>query len=194
MNSVRAEFAPDPGFRTRPFSVAEYHRMLDAGILGEDDHVELLEGAVVEVSPQGERHARVIQRLTHAFVRGLGDAFVVRPQLPLTFRDSEPEPDLAVVRAEDAASPDEHPSRALLVVEVSRASLAHDRSVKARVYARAGVAEFWIVNTVDRVVEVHRDPDELGARYRTILAVGEEETLAPAGLPGFSLSVATLFD
>ena len=194
MNGVRADFAAEPGFRTRPFSVAEYHRMLDAGILGEDDHVELLEGAVVEVSPQGARHARVIQRLTRAFVRGLGDAFVVRPQLPLTFRDSEPEPDLSVVRAEDAASPDEHPSRALLVVEVSRASLTHDRSVKARVYARAGVAEFWIVNTIDRVVEVHRDPDEVGARYRTILSVGKGETLAPADLPGFSLPVRTLFD
>ena len=168
--------------------------MLDAGILGEDDRVELLEGAIVEMSPQDERHARVIQRLNRALVRALGDAFVVRPQLPLTFADSEPEPDLAVVRAEDAASADQHPSRASLVVEVSRASLAHDRSVKARVYARAGIPELWIVNTVDRVIEVHRDPDVVDARYRTVLTVAKEATLAPAILPGFSALVATLFD
>ena len=168
--------------------------MIDAGIVGEDDHVELLEGAIVEVSPEGERHARVIERLTRALVRALGEEFKVRPQLPLTLVDSEPEPDIAVVRAEDAASADEHPGRALLVIETSSGSLGHNRSVKARVYARAAIPEYWLVNLNGRCVEVHRDPDPASGRYRTVASVAAGETLAAAGLPGFSLAVASLFD
>ena len=168
--------------------------MVDAGILGEDDRVELLEGTIVEVSPQGERHARVIQRLNRILVQRLGEQFVVRPQLPLTLGDSEPEPDLAVVRAEDTVSSDSHPRTALLVIEVASESLSHDRTVKARVYARAGVMEFWIVNLEERRVEVHRDPEAAVGRYRTTFTVGAKESLSAAVLPDFNVEVATLFD
>lgn len=176
------------------FSVADYHRLADAGVLGEDDHVELLEGLIVEMSPQSERHARVIQRLTALLVKALGDRFVVRPQLPLTFGDSEPEPDLAVVRAEDAANRDEHPNRALLVVETSSASLEHDRTVKARIYARAGVPEYWIVNLQDACIEAYRDPDSAAARYRSVSKYGRTESAPSAAVPGLSVAVGSLVD
>ncbi len=167
--------------------------MVDAGILGEDDRVELLEGQIVEVSPQGERHARVIQTLNRLLVRGPGDDYVVRPQLPLTLADSEPEPDLAVVRREDAASTDEHPAQAVLVVEVSGGSLAYDRTVKARVYARTAIPEFWIVDLDTRQVEVCRDPDPHEGGYRSRFNADSDAALSPAGLPGLTIPVAALF-
>lgn len=180
--------------RTRLFSVADYHRLVETRILGEDDHVELLEGVIVEVSPQGERHARVIQRLTALLVKAVSDRLVVRPQLPLTLGDSEPEPDLAVVRAEDQVSPDMHPTHALLVVETSSASLAHDRTVKARVYARAGILEYWIINLEERCIEVFRDPDPAAARYRTASRCPATETLASSAVPDLTVEVGPLFD
>ena len=180
--------------RTRRFSVAEYHRLVEAGVLDEDDRVALLEGVIVEVRPQSERHARVIQRLTALLVRAADDRLVVRPQLPLTLPDSEPEPDLAVVRTADAASPDDHPTRALLVVETSSASLAHDRTVKARIYARAGIPEYWLVNLGERCVEVHRDPDTATTRYRRISRLAAVDSLGSLAIPGLTLEVGALFD
>src|SRR4249920_3473703 len=83
--------------RQRRFTLAEYHRMIEAGILGEDEHLELLEGDIVQMSPQDKPHARAMGKLNRWFARSLGDEYVVRPQLPRTLSDSEPEPDLAVV-------------------------------------------------------------------------------------------------
>ena len=120
----------------RRFTVDEYHRLIAAGILDEDEHVELLEGVITQMSPQGVPHSRVIRRLNRWLARSLGDEYELFVQLPLTIGDhNEPEPDLAVVKAEEAPTP---PSTAVLVVEVSRGSLRIDRKVKASVYpARA---------------------------------------------------------
>jgi Uma2 family endonuclease len=115
---------PDVLERQRPITVDEYHRMIGAGILGEDEHVQLLAGTVVAMTPQGRPHARVVQRLTRLFVRAVGDDLEVLTQLPLTLLDdSEPEPDLAVVKAEDAQSGEHHPRTAVLVIEVAGESL-----------------------------------------------------------------------
>ncbi len=131
---------PELAERQRRITLDEYHRMAEAGILGEDEHVELIDGMLVAMTPQGRAHARVIQRLTRLLVRALGDDLEVLPQLPLTLPDdSEPEPDLAVVRAEDAQSGEHHPRTALLVVEVAGDSLRLDRGSKAALYARAGI-------------------------------------------------------
>ena len=181
--------------RTRRFTVAEYHLMLDAGVLHEDDRVELLEGAIVEMSPQGEKHMRVITRLTRAFARQLGDEFQVRPQGPLTLGDSEPEPDLAIVRSEDAVSAEEHPRRAVLAVEVATSSLVPDRTVKSRIYARAGILEYWLVDVGGRCVEIRRGPDQDTARYRSVETLKAPGALtSPPALTGFSFQVADLFD
>src|SRR4030042_1497589 len=129
---------PDVAARQRRITVDEYHRMVEARILGEDEHVQLLDGMLVAMTPQGRAHARVIQRLTRLLVRAPGDDLEVLPQLPLTLPgDSEPEPDLAVVRAEDAQSGEHHPRRALLVIEVAGDSLRLDRGAEAARYPRA---------------------------------------------------------
>ena len=180
--------------RHRRFSVSEYHGMIEAGILGEDEHVELLEGEIVEMSPQDKPHARAMTRLTRWFARALGDEYVVRPQLPLTFPDSEPEPDLAVVRAEDEAAAGRHPSTALLVIEIADSSARHDLEVKARIYARAGIPEYWLVLVKDRAIAVLRGPDAVAGEYRERLTLTGAAAVAPAGFSGPEVVVQSLFD
>lgn len=180
----------------RRFTIAEYHRLIDAGIIGEDERVELLEGVIVRMSPQNEPGARAIVFLTRHLNRSLSDEYQVRPQIPVTLpsSESEPEPDLAVVRAADAQSRTEHPQKALLAIEVSLSSLRFDRKVKARVYARAGISEYWIVNVEEQRVEVFRDPDPMAGAYRTTSTVARPETLESTAIPGLSVPVAALFD
>lgn len=175
------------------FNVDAYHRMLESGILDEDDHVELLEGVIVEMSPQGKAHAGVIVRLNRLLVLGLGDSFDVRPQLPLTLDEqSEPEPDLAVVPA-GSEGPGEHPHRALLVVEVANASLSRDREVKARLYARASIPEYWLVDLERRCIEVYRDPDSTQGRYRSRDVRSGADVLECRALPGISVPLSRIF-
>ena len=178
----------------RPITVDEYHHMIEAGTLGEDDHVQLIGGAVVAMTPQGPAHALVIQNLTRLVAQGLAADLALRPQLPLTLPgDSEPEPDLAVVRLADARSREHHPRTALLVVEVAGDSLRLDRQTKAALYARAGIPEYWIVNLAESTVEVHRDPDAETGTYRAKAVVSSEGTLASTSVPGLSVDVADLF-
>ena len=177
----------------RLLTVEEFHRMASAGIFDEDERVELLEGVIVAMTPQSAPHARRIQWLTRFLVRTLGDEYAVRPQLPLTLGErNEPEPDLAVVRT-DATSEDRHPQTAVLVVEVAGDSLRRDRRVKAALYARSGVPEYWIVNLEARVVEVLSDPDATTGSYQRTRACSTAETLSSEALPQLTFPVAALF-
>jgi Uma2 family endonuclease len=186
--------SPDVQERLRRISVDEYHRMIEAGILDEDEKVQLVDGMLVAMTPQGQPHAFVIMRLTRLLARALSDDFEVLPQLPLTLgADSEPEPDLAVVRAQDAASTRRHPRTALLVVEVAGDSLRFDRRTKLALYASSGIPEYWIVNLEDAVIEVFREPDAAAGSYRATAVARRGETLASAALPGVGVAVALLF-
>ena len=177
----------------RRFTVDEYHRLIAAGILDEDEHVELLEGVITQMSPQGVPHSRIIRRLNRWLARSLGDEYELFVQLPLTIGDrNEPEPDLAVVKAEDVPT-DRHPSTAVLVVEVSRGSLQIDRKVKAAVYSRAGIPEYWIVNVEAQVVEVFTEPDPSQGVYRRVRTIPKSGTLTSEALPQLSFAVANLF-
>ena len=180
--------------RQRRFTLAEYHKMIEAGILGEDEHLELLEGEIVQISPQDKPHARALTKLTRWFVRSLGDEYAVRPQLPLTLADSEPEPDLAVVRAEEDAAAERHPRTALLVIEVADSSVRRDLEVKARIYARAGIPEYWLVLVKQRAIEVLRDPDPAAAAYRSVRSHSMDSNVTPAAFSGPTIPVASLFD
>jgi Uma2 family endonuclease len=176
----------------RLLSVEEYHRMIEAGIFNEDERVELLEGVIVAMTPQSPAHAYCIRFLTRLLVRTLGDAYAVNPQLPLTLGErNEPEPDLAVVRA-DLDSRDRHPGSAVLVIEVARESLRKDRGVKGALYARFGVPEYWIVNLEARAVEVLSEPDPANGQYRRARTITTADTLASEALPELSFPVADL--
>lgn len=190
--AIRTEAAPTLALRR--LRVDEYERMIEAGILGEDDRVELLEGVLVEMSPQSPAHARVIRRLNRALATSLGPELELCPQLPLALEHSEPEPDLAVVQSADAGSKHRHPRRAVLVVEVSGDSLAKDRHVKGPIYAAAGILHYWIVNVEAEEVEVYGDPDSSGRRYRTLVTLHKGDVLQAAALPGLMVPVSSLFD
>lgn len=189
-----AAVSPEVHERLRRISVDEYHRMIEAGILGEDEDVQLIDGLLVAMTPQGRPHAFAIQELNRLLVRALGDELKVLTQLPLALQgDSEPEPDLAVVRAQDAASSTRHPGTALLVVEVAGESLRFDRRTKATLYARNAIPEYWIVNLADASIEAHRDPDPASGAYRTTLVCRRGETLVTTAVPGIRVELAVLF-
>ena len=171
--------------RIRPIRRVEYDRMVELGLF-EDERVELLAGVLVEMSPQGVPHSYAIRELTELFVLGLRGRAKVGPQLPFALDDdSEPEPDLAITPAPDNAR--EHPSRAYLIVEVADSSLRKDRRIKAALYAAAGVEEYWVVNLVDGVVEVHRQPGAGG--YESITVAGRGETVSPLRFPDLAIHV-----
>ena len=178
----------------RRVSLEDYHRMIEAGILDEDDHVELIEGVIVEMSPQGPKHARAIRRLCDATFARVPPEYVVQCQLPLTLAGhSEPEPDVSVVRRADAESDRSHPTTAALVVEVASDSLRKDRIAKAALYAAAGIPEYVIVNAEQDCLEVHRDPDAASRRYRTLVTLSGSDRFESTSVPGFSFRVDALF-
>ena len=174
-----------------PLSVENYHRMIEAGILTEDDRVELLEGAVIEMSPEGPPHSVVIDRLNWFITRALpAEGYMVRVQHPMTLPPrSEPEPDLAIVDAA-ASSWSAHPASALLVIEVAQASLRKDRERKSRIYASAGIPEYWVADLVDLCVHVHREPH--GQAYASIDMRRPPDELQPATVKLPPLSLAEL--
>jgi Uma2 family endonuclease len=178
-----SEFAPET---MRPLSRAEYERLVAIGMF-EDERVELLYGAVVEMSPKGPAHESALERLLELFVRALVPRATVRVQSAFAASDSsEPEPDLVIVprRSYETA----HPSEAFLVVEVSQSSLGKDRGVKARVYAESGVPEYWVVNVVDGVIERHTAPRD--GRYETVATHRRGERIALVCFPDVVVAVA----
>jgi Uma2 family endonuclease len=180
-------------FHRRPFTVAEYHTMLDAGILTEDDRVELIEGEIVQMTPIGSPHAGQVNRLTRTLVRALGERGVVTVQNPVTLNDlSEPQPDLTVLRprGDDYAGAHPAPDDVLLLIEVADTSLAYDRQVKLPLYARCGIPEVWILAVQNAVLEVHRSP--AGAVYVEIQQLRAGDTVTPLAFPEVTFEVAAL--
>ena len=141
-------------------TVQDYHRMIDAGVLGEDDQVELLEGFLVPKMPHNPHHDGTIELFDEVLRRLLPTGWRIRIQSAVTTGDSEPEPDLAVVRGTARSFLQRHPQAndIGLLVEVADSTLLQDRHDKARLYARAGIIEYWIANVRDRQVEVFRKP------------------------------------
>lgn len=184
--------------RTRRWTRLEYERLVATGILGPEDKVELLEGRLVVREPQHSPHFTAIRLAEEALRRAFGPEWEVRVQGPLALgRLSEPEPDVSVVRGSPRDYRDAHPTGATLVVEVATASLRLDRTQKARIYARAGVADYWIVNLVTRVLEVYRepvlvDPGRRRWEYRRVQSLGSGEVVSPLGAPGARIGVDDL--
>jgi Uma2 family endonuclease len=170
-------------------SVDEYHRILEAGGIGEDARVELLGGLLAAMSPKTRAHENAIAYLARRLMRGVdAGAFEVRVASPLTLEDSEPEPDLAVISL--AAPRPYHPATAALVVEVAVSSLQRDLGVKSGLYARAGVTEYWVVDLDGRRLVVQREPNPVGAAYgnRTEYGPGRVVTASALELPPLDMA------
>ena len=145
--------------RTRRFTRAEYERLIELGIFQPDEEIELIGGDLLVAEPQGAAHYTAIVKTTRALVAAFGPRWYVRSEGPLGLDDdSEPEPDVAVVPGDPDDYSRAHPSRAVLIVEVADSSLDADRHRKGSLYARAGLEDYWVLNLVDRVLEVYRQP------------------------------------
>jgi Uma2 family endonuclease len=183
---------PEP--RPRRWTREEYHRMVELGLF-HDQRIELIDGEILEMSPQEAAHFATIARLQKVLAEAFGAGYWVRAQGPLVLANhSEPEPDIAVVEGTIDDYSD-HPRTALLVVEVSHTTLTFDRRDKGSLYAAAGIAEYWIVNLNDRQLEVHRGPQQdvaqrfgFGFRDRQILKA--TEAVSPLALQQASIRVA----
>jgi Uma2 family endonuclease len=180
---------------TRRWTSAEFRQMVDAGIIRSDEHVQLLDGEVVTMTPQNRPHAIAVRLVQRALDAGFpADRFDVQSQLPLALGgDSLPEPDVAVVPGSARDYPD-HPSTALLVVEVSESSLVEDRQRKGPMYARAGIPEYWIVNLKDGRLEVYREPLETSAGwgYRVVQLLTSTDVIRALAAPQAAITVADL--
>lgn len=175
----------------RRFTVKEYAKMGEAGIFAPGERVELLEGEIIAVSPQNPRHARRISRLTSLLVGLFGQTHEVRVQLPLTLsKTSEPEPDFALVTFQDSDDAKRHPACADWVMEISDSTLSLDRNKKARIYAQAGIADYWILNMAKGRLEVRRQPTEEG--YSSLTLLTREQSISMLAFPQVTLQVAQL--
>ena len=172
-----------------PFSVADYHRMAECGILHEDDRVELLDGQVVPMTPIGGRHIGCVIRLTRLIGPRLGEIASLSVQNPLVLDDRyEPQPDIVVLRGKpQTGSWLPNHAEALLVIEVADTSLDHDRDIKIPAFARAGIPEAWLVDLVGEGIWIHRDP--AGDVYESVRLAARGETITPLLLPQISLGV-----
>jgi Uma2 family endonuclease len=177
---------------TRRWTREEYERLVEQGFFHPDERLELVEGVIYEMTPQSSVHATGVRLTERALHPLYAHGFDIRCQMPLALDlDSEPEPDTAIVIGKPEDYSASHPSTAVLVVEVADSSLLHDRKRKTRLYARAGIPEYWIDNLVDWCLEVYREPKDGAYTSRTVLR--EDDSVSPLSCPEASIPVASLF-
>jgi Uma2 family endonuclease len=184
--------------RTRRWTRAEYDRLIEQGVFRHEERLELIDGELVVREPQGSRHYAAVLLVTDALRAAFGPGWLVRGQGPVALDEaSEPEPDVSVVRGSPRDYAAGHPAHPVLVVEVADSTLAFDRRRKAALYARAGVADYWLLNLVDGALMVHREPavsdsTPYGWRYRSVTAVRPPGVVSPLAVPTASVAVADL--
>ena len=167
--------------------------MAEAGVLGEDDRVELIDGEIFEMSPIGRKHAGCVNRLNYLFSSRLAGRAVVSVQNPIQLSEhAEPQPDLTLLRPRADFYTDAHPTSEaiLLVVEVADSSAEFDRQVKAPLYARSGIPEFWLVDVDQDRVGVYRDPTSAG--YATTCVLRRGDVINPSAFPDLEIAVAEI--
>jgi len=173
------------------FTVAEFHRMADAGVFSEHDRVELIDGEVIEMTPIGSRHAACVNRLNRLLSTQVGNDLIVSVQNPLLLDGrTEVQPDLAVLRFRQDFYAESHPTPddVSLVIEVSDLSLLYDKGIKARLYARSGVPELWVVDLSGGTLEAMWEPS--GGTFSHSRILGRDDAAEPTRLPGITVRVS----
>jgi Uma2 family endonuclease len=191
-----AAMAIDVGAGRRLFTRTEYGRMGEAGILREGDRVELIEGEILTMTPIGRRHRAFSMNLNRLLTVALDGRAVVATQLPLALSEyTEPEPDVAVYRLRRDVPYKEREAvadDALLVIEIADTSLGYDRSIKLRLYAAAGIPEYWIVDCAVEAIDVYRGLD--AGAYRDVSRVtGGAAAVSPQAFPDVTLTLSQIF-
>ena len=180
------------------WTVADFERLFDAGFFAPDARLELIEGEIFETMTQRTPHSVAVMLSQDVFTRIFSKDFRVRVQLPMVLGESsKPEPDLAVVEGAPRDYLESHPSTAILAVEISDTTLVTDQTTKSSLYARAGIEEYWIVNLVERTLEVRRQPSAradalFGWDYRSMQILLPGESVAPLRAPSVSVGVDEL--
>jgi Uma2 family endonuclease len=177
----------------RLFTVDEYHRMAEAGVLGPEDRVELIDGEVIRMSAMGSRHLACVMRATEMFVAAFRGRAIVSSQIPLGLSEyAEPEPDLSLLeRREDFYASKAPVARdAFLVFEISDTTLRYDRDVKLPLYAAAGIPEFWIADLDAGVLRVYREPS--GREYAVNVVLGRDDAVSVLAFPEVAFRVGEL--
>ena len=184
--------------RTRRWTRVEYDRLIDQAVFQPGERLELLAGQLVVREPQGDLHSLAVELVYEALRAAFGSEWRVRTQLPVALDDhSEPEPDVSIAEGRLHHGAEAKPARLALIVEVAASSLTLDREEKGSLYARARVADYWIVNLVDRVIEVYRDPGpdpsaSYGWTYLSIQRLRAGEHVAPLAVPTSHIAVVDL--
>jgi Uma2 family endonuclease len=173
------------------WSREEYDRMIAAGVFHPEARLELIDGEIINMTPQGSFHATAVQLATDLIKDTFASEFAIRVQLPLVIdNSSEPEPDLAVVPGTPRDYKDAHPSTAVLIIEVADTTLSFDRQQKKKLYARAGIQEYWIINLIDQQLEVYRDPND--SDYLKIDTLKSGDAVTPLAAQQSTITIADL--
>jgi len=188
---------PQAPLTLRRWTRIEYDRLVDLGVF-EGEPLELISGQLIVAEPKGAYHSSAVSTAEYALRAVLSSGWIVRTQLPVSLDDeSEPEPDLAVVPGRPADYRHAHPERPVLAIEVADSSLHFDRQHKSSLYARAEIEDYWIVNLVDRVLEIYRDPGPdpsalYGWRYRSVTTLAPPAFVVPLAFASSRIAVADL--
>ena len=186
----------DSAVQNRLWSREEYDRLIAEGMFHPEERLELIEGEIIQMSPQGSNYATAVTLVENALRTVFGENYVVRIQMPLALSSgSEPEPDIAIVTGAPRDYCKEHPITAELVVEIADTTLAYDRVKKTALYAQAGIQEYWILNLLDRQLEVYRQPYSATSStspFQNHAVKTASETIRPLCRPQQSIAIADL--
>ncbi|WP_333192911.1 Uma2 family endonuclease [Microcoleus sp. CZ3-B2] len=177
-------------FTLRKWTVKEYQKLGEIGFFHPEERVELISGNILKMSAKGTAHTSATRRTATLLRDILENLAAVYTQDPIALDDnSEPEPDIAVVRIDplDYATHHPTPSEVYLIIEVADTSLAYDREIKAKIYARSGIADYWILNVNERQLHVFREPTEDG--YQSEIILGESASISPLQFPAFNIAI-----
>lgn len=175
----------------RRWTREDYERLAEEGFFRPDERVELVDGVIYEMTPQNSWHAAAVQAAEEVLRPIFRKGYSLRIQMPLALGlDSEPEPDIAIVRGHWRDYRESHPTTAVLILEIADSTVFHDRERKSAIYALAGIADYWILNRAEACLEVQRAPRDGQYQSRTILRAGD--TVSPLARPDNSIAVAEL--
>jgi Uma2 family endonuclease len=175
----------------RSFTVEEYHRMAQAGILSKDDRVELIDGEILKMAPIGSRHQACVDRLTELFSLKVARRAILRVQGPVRLGEqSEPQPDVALLKPRADYYAQAHPrsDEVLLIVEVTETSATYDREAKLPLYSRAGIREVWLIDLAEEQIEICRQPSPQG--YDELHRLGRGQHVTALAFPDMAISVS----
>lgn len=193
--STEKNDAATGGVKVYKWTQKEYYQMAELGFF-DGKRVELIEGEIIEMAPMKTAHATALDLAVQVLSKIFAEKFVVRTQMPISFsKTNEPEPDLMVVKGQIRDFSKFHPKTAELIVEVSDSTLRYDRTVKAALYARNNIGEYWILNVKDRILEVYRQPKRdknLGFIYAEKLILAEGDEVSPLAAPHSSVKIVDI--